>query len=406
MKEASVHEHPGVLADNGLCEPKTPAGRRLLDLLERYLPTLEAESRENDREATLPVHLFDRMRKEGALGATVPEDLGGLGVRSLHDVALALARIAGRDAGVALALHMQFSRGLTLDFEWRHGTPSTRPLAEDLLRHMGSGEAVVCGAVKDVRGTTVLTRAADGSYRLNGRKTLVSMAGIATHYVVSARLEEAGAPVRLAAPVIARTSPGLTVLDNWDGMGMRSSGSVDIVFDGCPVDRSRVLPRGEPGVRDDAALAGQTVSSIAMLGIYVGIAEAARRIAVVELLRRGGAPPAGVRTTMAEIDARLFALHTAVASALTTADRLADDLSGDLAARGRAMMTPFQYAKLLVNRHAVGVVDDCLMLVGGAGYSNSHPLARLYRDVRAGGFMHPYNFTDGVDYLSEVALGR
>ncbi|MEU7467740.1 acyl-CoA dehydrogenase family protein [Streptomyces sp. NPDC044984] len=406
MTEASVYEHPGVLADNGLCEPKTPAGRRLLDLLERYLPALEAESRENDREATLPVHLFDRMRKEGALGATVPEDLGGLGVHSLHDVALALARIAGRDAGVALALHMQFSRGLTLDFERRHGAPSTRPFAEDLLRQMGSGEAVVCGAVKDVRGTTVLTRAADGSYRLDGRKTLVSMAGIATHYVVSARLEETGAPVRLAAPVVARTSPGLTVLDNWDGMGMRSSGSVDIVFDGCPVDRSRVLPRGEPGVRDDAALAGQTVSSIAMLGIYVGIAEAARGIAVAELRRRGGAPPAGVRTTMAEIDTRLFALHTAVASALTSADRLADDLSGDLAARGRAMMTPFQYAKMLVNRHAVGVVDDCLMLVGGAGYSNSHPLARLYRDVRAGGFMHPYNFTDGVDYLSEVALGR
>ncbi|GAA2248352.1 putative acyl-CoA dehydrogenase YdbM [Streptomyces ruber] len=405
MTEASVHD-PGSRADYGLREPRTAAGQRLLDLMGRYRPALEAESRQNDREATLPVHLFDRMRKEGVLGATVPEELGGLGVRSLHDVALALAHVAGRDAGVALALHMQFSRGLTLDFEWRHGTPSTRPFAEDLLRQMGSGEAVVCGAVKDVRGTTVLTRAGSGSYRLDGRKTLVSMAGIATHYVVSARLEEEGAPVRLAAPVIARTSPGLTVLDNWDGMGMRSSGSVDIVFDGCPVAEDRVLPRGVPGVRDDAALAGQTVSSIAMLGIYVGIADSARRIAVEELRRRGGTPPAAVRTTVAEIDARLFALHTAVASALATTDRLSDDLGGDLGARGRAMMTSFQYAKLLVNRHAVSVVDDCVTLVGGAAYSNSHPLARMYRDVRAGGFMHPYNFTDGVDYLSEAALGR
>nr|CAA51670.1 unnamed protein product [Streptomyces griseus]prf//2009361C ORF 3 in daunorubicin synthesis gene [Streptomyces griseus] len=406
MTEAAVYEGAGFRVDNGLCEPTTAAGQRLLGTPGRHRPHLEAESQENDREAALPLDLFGRMRKDGVLGATVPEELGGLGVGSLHDIALALARVAASDAGVALALHMQFSRGLTLSFEERHGAEGTRRLAHDLLRQMGSGEAVICGAVKDVRGTTVLTRTPDGSYRLDGRKTLVSMAGIGTHFVVSARLEEEGRPVRRAAPVVRRTTPGLTVLDNWDGMGMRSSGSVDVVFDGCPLEEDWVLPRGAPDVRDDAALAGQTISSVAMLGIYVGIAESARRYTVDALRKRGGSPPAAVRTLVAEIDARLFALHTAAAGALATADRLAPDLSGDLAVRGRTMMTSFQYAKLLVNRDAVGLVDDCVTLLGGVSYGNSHPLARKYRDVRAGGFMHPYNFADGVEYLSEVALGR
>ncbi|MEV0143968.1 acyl-CoA dehydrogenase family protein [Nonomuraea sp. NPDC050733] len=383
--------------------PVSAEGRRLLELLRPYLPVLEAEAAANDRAATLPAHVFARMRKDGIMGATVPAEHGGVGVTRMHDVAVALRELAQADAGVALALHMQLSRGLTMTYEWRHGAPNARRLAGDMLRQMAAGEAVVCGAVKDTKQVTTLTRADDGTYRLTGRKTLVSMAQIATHFVISAQLHEKGQPVRLAAPVVPRHSPGMTVEDNWDGMGMRSSGSVDIVFRDCPVPEEDVLPRGLLDEPSDAALAGQTVSSITMLGIYVGLAEAARDLAVAAVRRRGQAQ-AGVRTLLAEVDARLYALRCAVTDALGEADRLAEDHSGDPGARGRAMMTPFQYAKLLVNQHAVAVVDDCMTVVGGAAYTGSHPLSRLYRDVRAGGFMHPYNHADAVDYLSGQAL--
>ncbi|MBN6053943.1 acyl-CoA/acyl-ACP dehydrogenase, partial [Nonomuraea sp. RK-328] len=383
--------------------PVSAEGRRLLELLRPYLPVLKAEAAANDRAAALPAHLFARMRKDGVMGATVPADHGGIGVTRMHDVAVALRELAQADAGVALALHMQFSRGLTMTYEARHGASAAQRLASDILRQMAAGEAVVCGAVKDTKQVTALTRADDGTYRLTGRKTLVSMAPIATHFVISAQLHEKGQPVRLAAPVVPRHTPGLTVEDNWDGMGMRSSGSVDIVFDACPVPEENVLPRGLLDEPSDAALAGQTVSSITMLGIYVGLAEAARDLAVAATRKRGE-PQSGVRTLLAEIDARLYALRCAVTHALAEADRLSEDLSGDPDERGRGMMTPFQYAKFLVNKHAVGIVDDCVTVVGGAAYTGKHPLSKLYRDVRAGGFMHPYNHADAVDYLSAQAL--
>jgi L-evernosamine nitrososynthase len=51
------------------------------------------------------------------------------------------------------------------------------------------------------------------------------------------------------------------------------------------------------------------------------------------------------------------------------------------------------------------VVDHALALSGGAGYLNGHPLARAYRDVRAGAFMHPLGANRAYEFVGQVALG-
>lgn len=384
----------------------TAAGTILVTLLSAYDARIRAEARHNDRAGIFPADIFKGFAEDGIMGATVPAELGGLGVRRLHDVAVGLKTLAQADASTALALHVQFSRGLTLAYEWRHGPPHVRRLAERLLRAMARGEAVVCGALKDAPGTvTELTPAGSGGWSLSGRKMLVSLAPIGTHFFVHARRRAEGEPLGLAVGVVPRDAPGLTVLDNWDGLGMRASGTVDVVFDGCPVASDHVLDRGEVGARDDAVLAGQTVSSITMLGIYAGVAQAARDIAVDTTLRRSAAPPPAVRTLLAEIDASLYTLLATAGAALVNADTVGADRSVDPGERGRAMMTPFQCAKLTVNRLAQAIVNDCLTMAGGVAYSADHPLALLSRDVRAGWFMQPYSYVDAVDYLSGQALG-
>jgi alkylation response protein AidB-like acyl-CoA dehydrogenase len=186
---------------------------------------------------------------------------------------------------------------------------------------------------------------------------------------------------------------------------MRASGTLDVAFDNCPVPAGDVLERGSVGAHSDAVLAGQAVSSIAMLGIYAGVAQAARDVAVSTVARRSAPPPAASRTLFTDIEARLYALRATASAALVNVDELSSRHDMDPDERGRRMMTPFQCAKIIVNQLAAEVVDDCVTVVGGATYVAEHPLARMYRDVRAGQFMQPYTYVDGVDYLSAQALG-
>jgi len=65
-----------------------------------------------------------------------------------------------------------------------------------------------------------------------------------------------------------------------------------------------------------------------------------------------------------------------------------------------------QAAKAFIAEAAVRIVDRALALSGGAGYLNSSPLSRAYRDVRATAFMHPLGANRAYDYLAELELGR
>ena len=71
-----------------------------------------------------------------------------------------------------------------------------------------------------------------------------------------------------------------------------------------------------------------------------------------------------------------------------------------------ALFAEAQAAKAFVNEAAGRIVDRALALSGGAGYLNGSPLARAYRDVRAGSFMHPLGANRAYDYLGRVALGQ
>ena len=71
-----------------------------------------------------------------------------------------------------------------------------------------------------------------------------------------------------------------------------------------------------------------------------------------------------------------------------------------------ALFAEAQTAKVFIGQAAPRIVDRALALSGGAGYLNGSPLARAYRDVRAGAFMHPLGDNRAYEFLGRLALGR
>ena len=94
------------------------------------------------------------------------------------------------------------------------------------------------------------------------------------------------------------------------------------------------------------------------------------------------------------------------AAALIDGHRAANPTSDGTAEELGALFAEAQAAKAFVNEAAARIVDRALALSGGAGYLNGSPLARAYRDVKAGSFMHPLGANRAYEHLAHVALGE
>ena len=104
----------------------------------------------------------------------------------------------------------------------------------------------------------------------------------------------------------------------------------------------------------------------------------------------------------------LSAARGALSRAATLIDdhRAANPASDGTPDELQAVFAEAQAAKAFMGEAAARVVERALALSGGAGYINGSPLARAYRDVKAGSFMHPLGANRAYDYLGSVALGE
>jgi alkylation response protein AidB-like acyl-CoA dehydrogenase len=138
----------------------------------------------------------------------------------------------------------------------------------------------------------------------------------------------------------------------------------------------------------------------------LGIAESAVEVVRPRLAQR---PTADARSRMllAEVTVDLAAARAILGRAASLVDEH-DALAGRNGARSAlvGVFAEVQAAKAFVNETATQVVDRALALSGGGGYLNGSVLARAYRDVRAGAFMHPLGANRAYDVLADVALER
>jgi alkylation response protein AidB-like acyl-CoA dehydrogenase len=394
---------------------RTESGRRLISLAEELAADFAGRAAEHDRDGSYPHEDVEALRDSGYLAAPVPQELGGMGVESVHDLLVASSRLARGEPSVAIGANMHLIPLVNIAQLWRVATiggDERRAGAHARAMEKVAREGIVMAAAisepgQDLTRPATTARRTDDGWTVSGRKVFCTMAPAATLLYAAVTFDD-GDGERYGYAQIPAGTPGVTIHDDWDALGMRASGSHSVSFEDVRLPGA-ALGSGFPVGRADDYMARNLVAGAFHAAASAGIAEQAHRTAVDGLARRiapAGAPP---RTQILAAEAAIEL--SAIRAMLQRAGALIDEHHVSRAAPGAdgdglvAVFAEVQAAKTFINEAAVRVVDRALALSGGAGYMASHPLSRAYRDVRAGAFMHPLGANRAYELIGEVALG-
>ena len=371
------------------------------DMLERF----RARAPTYDRENRFFQEDFDDLKAAGYLKMTVPTELGGLGF-SLAEVSHATRRVAMYAPATALAMNMHhYWVGLAADL-WRRGDKS----CEWILKEAASGDVFAAGHAESGNDIPVLlstckAERVEGGYTFTGRKSFGSLTPVWTKLGVHGMDTSDPAAPKVVHGFLSRGTPGLTIKETWDVLGMRATRSDDTALEGvfCP-DRyiARVLPPGAGGM--DAFVLGIFAWALLNFGnVYYGLALRVRDLIVEHVktktsigLTRPMAYHPEVQHGIAEIMMELEAIGPQL-------DAATRDWS-DGVDHGGNWPIKIVSAKYRAVEGAWRIVDRALDLSGGFGMFKKSEMERLFRDARAGRF-HPANSMLSHELVGKLALG-
>jgi alkylation response protein AidB-like acyl-CoA dehydrogenase len=389
----------------------TRPGARLVAIAEELVAELAARAAEHDRDGTYPFEAIAALKRAGYFAAPIPAELGGLGVGSAHDLVVASSRLARGDASVAIGVNMHLVAVLNMERRRRVSVAAgadrrARGFAASLAQIASDG-VVLAAAISEpgqdlTRPGTRATRTASG-WRIDGRKTFCTMSPAATDLYVAVTYAGDDGSERYAYAMVPTDASGVVVNDDWDALGMRASGSNSVSFESVELPEAGVrggFRAGDPVPYMERNLVAGLFHASASLGIAETADEIARRG------RINGDARQRVQVADSAVDLAAARGVLSRAAALIDAHYAANPASDGSAEDIGALFAEAQAAKAFVNEAAARIVDRALALSGGAGYLNGSPLARAYRDVKAGSFMHPLGANRAYDHLADVALGE
>ncbi|MFF4805018.1 SfnB family sulfur acquisition oxidoreductase [Streptomyces sp. NPDC001351] len=333
-----------------------------------------------DAERRLPREELDRLSASGLLAVTVPAEHGGADVTALT-LAEIFRLLASADGSLAQIPQSHFAY---VNVIRRQGTEEQRKFffAELLAgRRFGNAQSEAgTKHVQDIR--TRLEPQPDGSYLLTGVKHYSTGALFADWIPVLARAEDD----KLHVAYVPADAPGLTVIDDWDGLGQRTTASGTVRLERVPVPGDRVLPHH---LTFEGPQLHGAVAQLLHAAIDAGIASGALAEAV-EFVRTKSRPwfESGVETAaedplliqrFGELALQVRASEALLHEAARAVDAARTDLTDDTTAEASIAVAA---AKVQAAQTAVEVASALFEVSGTRSALNSLNLHRHWRDAR------------------------
>lgn len=358
-------------------EPKPP----FYDCAKLLASEFAARAARHDRDASFPFENFKELSEAGLLALTVPTALGGAGAGA-RDAAHIIGIFGKADPSTALVLSMHYIQHLVMARSTRWPGRLSRKLARETVEGVALINAlrVESDLGSPARGglPATIARKTETGWRLSGRKIYSTGAPILKWYAVWAKTDEPEARVGLF--LVPAGLPGTRIVETWDHLGLRASGSHDVVFEDVVFPLDHEIDVRKPDDWRVPDFTQSTVHAIFVAAIYDGIARAARDWLVGFLKDR---VPSNLGASLATLP-RVQEVVGGIETRLAVNARLIDSFAGDFDDGVLLSASESNIIKLTVTNNAVAVVEDALSLTSNHGLTRANPLERHYRDVLCG----------------------
>jgi alkylation response protein AidB-like acyl-CoA dehydrogenase len=327
------------------------------------------------------------LKEAGLVEAGVPGELGGGGA-SVDELAEMLRVLAHHCPSTALAFSMHTHQVAIPAWRWRHQKVAA---VEPLLKRVASERIILLssGGSDWIAGSGKAEKV-DGGYRITARKVFTSSAPLGDLLMTGAVCEETGEVLHFGIPM---NSPHVKVLDNWRTLGMRGTGSHDVMIDGHVVPDAGIAARRKAGEWHPLFQIIATIAFPLVYSVYVGVAESARDIAVGLAKKRR--PDRNVLSLVGQMETALRAAQMARQSMLEVVRRNQPSAG---------TINDVMIGRQLVGQNVLRVAELAMEAAGGAGFYRAQKLEKLFRDMQ-GARYHPLQSGPQAEYAGAMALG-